>query len=696
MRLGIRNKLIATLVVVGLIPMGLSLLTIIGLGAKTRLSTIGRAYDATAAAAGHAISLRIRMELRRLELLASLPEVIQYAHEQNKLNAPPLGGKSQKPDAQDRRIQNEWSSLTPLVDPLRKILHNPIAQRMRLISRNIPARYHLLATDRYGHVIAADIKPTSFLQANRSWWILCDQGVRGRAYVSSFIQDSHTHASGLIMAVPIRSGTGECLGYIRLTLGIDTLRRQFQRSIGLPQATLQIYDHNLRSTVFVSGSETEEKRAQQRFLDGREPGVEGWINDLTSGAIIGRSRVRLTDLGRVANANITAPVWSIIVSEPTRVALSPILTQALTIMVAGLLLMISIMAIGYVMSQREIVRPLLRLRDATAAVRRGELSIRIFSDQAGTSVFRNDELGLLARDFETMTRDLQHKIIELQSKESAKLRFLDLAAHELLTPTTKIKSSAELLKLTLEKAAGGTASSPDDLRRINRYLSQISASVERITRYINYFYELAAHDQFTTRMRRQRCDIRTIILDVVEQNREFITARQQEIVLNIPDSLPPVHGDPDKITDILDNLIRNANQFSPPGSAIEISACQIVGSRIELMVRDHGPGISPDKLADLFNLSPSAGQVMHHHSGGKGLEGSGLGLGLPVAKRFAEYHGGSLRVETGESGTRVFVELPCGNDPQDFPLSGGLANDDPPVNPKPAASGPNRQPADYT
>lgn len=696
MRLGIRNKLIATLVVVGLIPMALSLLTIIGLGAKTRLSTIGRAYDATATAAGHAISLRIRMELRRLELLASLPEVIQYAHEQNKLNAPPPGEKSYKPDAHARRIQQDWPSLTPMVDPVRKILHNPIAQRMRLISRDIPTRYHLLATDRYGQVIAADIKPVSFLQESHSWWSLCNQGVRGQAYVSSFIQDTHTHASGLIMVVPIRATTGECLGFIRLTLGIDTLRRQFHRSIGLPQATLQIYDHNLHSTVFVSGSETEEKRAQQRFLDGNEPGVEGWINDLTSGAIIGRARVRLTNLSGVTGANITAPVWTVIVSEPTREALSPILSQALTIMVAGLLLMISIMAIGYVMSQREIVRPLLRLRDATEAVRRGEMSIRIFSDQAGASVFRNDELGLLARDFETMTRDLQHKIIELQSKESAKLRFLDLAAHELLTPTTKIKSSAELLKLTLEKGGDRTGASPDDQRRISRYLSQISTSVERITRYINYFYELAAHDQFTTRMRRQQCDIRAIVLDVVEQNREFIAARQQEIKLHLPDSLPLVQGDPDKIADILDNLIRNANQFSPPGSEIEVSANHIVGSRIELMVRDHGPGIPAEKLADLFNLSPSIGQVMHHHSGGKGLEGAGLGLGLPVAKRFAEYHGGTLRVESGDSGTRVFVELPCGNDSHDFPLSAGQAIDNLPVDANPTAPGTNLQPADYS
>ncbi len=671
MRLGIRNKLVATLVIVGLIPMALSLLTIISLGARTRLTTISRAYDATAAAAGHAISLRIRMELRRLVLLASLPEVIQYTHEQDKRNAPPLGQKALQPDALARRIEKSWSTLTPQTDPLRQILHNPIALRMRLISRDLPRRYHLLATDHFGHVIAADIKPSNYLQQSQSWWKICDQGVRGRAYVSSIIQDVHTNAAGLVIAVPIRAATGECLGFIRETLGIETLRRQFKRSLGMSLATLQIYDHSLKTTVFVSGNVTQEKRANRRFFDGTEPGLEDWINDLTSGAIIGSARIRLTNLSGAAAAGTTAPVWSIIVSQPTSRALSPILSQAATLMFAGLLLMISIMAVGYVMSQREIIQPILRLRDATAAVRRGELSIRILSDATGKSIFRDDELGLLARDFETMTRDLQHKIIELQSKESAKLRFLDLAAHELLTPTTKIKSSAELLQLMFENAAAaGGAQSPDEKRRIDRYFKQIAESVQRLTRYINYFYELAAHDQFTTRIRREPCNIHDIILNVVDQNRDFIIAREQEIVLNVPDNLPVVQGDPDKIADILDNLLRNANQFSPPHSRIEISASRIVGGRVELMVHDQGAGISPEKIANLFSLTPSAAQVMHHRSGGPGLEGSGLGLGLLVAKRFAEYHDGKLRVESGQSGTRIYVELPINEDSGDFPLSG--------------------------
>ncbi len=667
MRLGIRNKLIATLVVVGLIPMALSLMTIVGLGVRTQLTTIGRAYGATAAAAGHAISLRLRMEVRRLKLLATLPEVIQYAHEQD--HAPhPFDRKILKPSSVARHIEKTWSVLTARHDPLRQILHNPVASRMRLISRDMPSRYHLLATNRSGEVIAADVKPTHYLQQTSSWWYHCDQGVAGRAYISSIVHDLQTNNYGLIIAVPIRSQTGECLGFLRETLGIDTLRKQFHRSIGLPGATLQIYDHKLQKTVFVSGDLAQEKRAQRRFLDGNESGLEGWINDLTSGAIVGRARIRISRLDRIVGANAVAPNWSVIVSEPTKLALAPILTQASTIMIAGLLFMISIMGLGYVMSQREIVQPLLRLREATTAVRRGELSIRIFSDQDGKSVFRNDELGLLARDFETMTRDLQHKIIELQSKESAKVRFLDLAAHELLTPTTKIKSSADLLHYKLTDIFAGKVPTPEDKTRMDRYLAQIATSIDRLTRYINYFYELAAHDQFTTRMRRQPCDVRAIVLDVVDQNREFITARQQEFKVSLPESLPIVHGDPYKIADILDNLIRNANQFSPVGSEIEVSACQIVGGRIELLVKDHGPGISPDKLANLFNLSPSAAQVMHHHSGGSPLEGGGLGLGLPVAKRFAEYHGGQLRVESSDKGTRVYVELPCGDEPSDLPL----------------------------
>ena len=97
----------------------------------------------------------------------------------------------------------------------------------------------------------------------------------------------------------------------------------------------------------------------------------------------------------------------------------------------GVALILVLFILGIAISNREIFMPILRLREATAAVGRGELNVRLLSDAADPT-FRKDELGDLARDFDEMTRQLQKNVNQLARSNEAKRRFMELAGHELL------------------------------------------------------------------------------------------------------------------------------------------------------------------------------------------------------------------------------------------------------------------------
>ena len=154
MRLGIRRKLIGTLVLVGVLPLGLSLLTIMALGARWATQTLQLSCEIAAHACASQLSIHMAGKLDRLALFAKLPGVEAYLRQVNGLAVGP--GVLVQPQSRQRITRTEWDRLTLQSPLMRSILNNELTTRMTLLTVDSKQRYHFLVTDRFGNVVAAD------------------------------------------------------------------------------------------------------------------------------------------------------------------------------------------------------------------------------------------------------------------------------------------------------------------------------------------------------------------------------------------------------------------------------------------------------------------------------------------------------------------------------------------------------------
>jgi signal transduction histidine kinase len=141
------------------------------------------------------------------------------------------------------------------------------------------------------------------------------------------------------------------------------------------------------------------------------------------------------------------------------------------------------------------------------------------------------------------------------------------------------------------------------------------------------------------------CHLHELVHEVTAAFADVIAKRSLRLIRELPRDLPSVHCDGQRIQQVLTNLLGNATRFTPEGGTILVSAKQS-GPYVEVSVADTGPGIPPEQLPHLFERYWKAG-------------GGGTGLGLYIAKRILDAHGGRLQVESQPGrGSRFSFLLP--------------------------------------
>lgn len=658
MHIGIRRKLIGTLVLVGVLPMMLSLMTILGIGARNRIDAVQDTYIQLASACAHAVSFQLEAEVRRLKLAATLPEVVHFLERHDQTTS--VGTHS---------IQTQpalTSTSVPAFSPqeLSALLNNPISRRVRLITADKMGLYHVRVINIHGLVIAADTRPAIMDVRGQGWWKLARSGIGGTCVIGSAIRNPTTgHATVPIIVPVVNPANGMLLGFLEETLNVAALKYEIQLYLPQVSAVAQIYDRRAKKPAFILGSEIKAQSGLKRFiaLGGRRN--PGWIGDLLAGTVVGAAPVPFHRMSDIISQPAMVPQWTIILSQPSEDILIPILEQARLVALAGGLLILGLFLMGYVISKREILSPILRLREATGAVGRGELNIRLQPQNDAESSFPGDELGDLAKDFDDMTRRLAANVRQFEQTEKAKQRFMDLAAHELRSPISLIQTTTQLLQRQLSNAGIIRPTTPSSANassmELYKSIDSILKNSRRLSKIVTDLLKLVETNTFTTKPRREPFDLRKLILEICDQQSGFIAARKQKLEVTLPDVIPPMVGDADKIGDILTNLLSNAIRFSPEGAAVRVVATVLVGDRVELVVEDSGSGMPNEVLAGPFQPFQTGADTMQHHSGDAAEAGShGLGLGLAIVHRFVELHGGQIFIRPLLTGTEVRVILP--------------------------------------
>jgi two-component system, OmpR family, sensor kinase len=277
-----------------------------------------------------------------------------------------------------------------------------------------------------------------------------------------------------------------------------------------------------------------------------------------------------------------------------------------------------------------LARPLDRVAQTARALGAGDLSAR-------TGLSRRDEVGTVARAIDDMA-DRVEALVRAQTELIANV------AHELRTPLARIRVALDLAEDgDADVARESLAEIGEDLGELERLVNDILASARM---------DLARNEAGTGAppLRVAALDVRDVVAGAADRLRQRHPARS--LVVEVDPGLPPVDGDAVLLRRALDNLLDNARKYSAPEHAIRVRAARR-GDVVVVEVIDRGDGIRPDDLSRLFTPFFRADPSRARATGG-------VGLGLALARRIVEAHGGTLLAESTRGvGTTMTIALPA-------------------------------------
>ena len=239
--------------------------------------------------------------------------------------------------------------------------------------------------------------------------------------------------------------------------------------------------------------------------------------------------------------------------------------------------------------------------------------------------------------------DLETANTRLKDLDRMKSQFLSHCSHELRTPLTSIKGFTENM---LHGMVGPLA------ERQHLYLTRISANANRLTRMIGDLLDLSRIEAGTVRLAHQSVSLPSLLDDITQEFMPLTQQKNQELVLETTGEDVTIWGDPDRLHQIVTNLVHNAHKFTPEHGRIVVAASADPPNHILLSITDSGPGIPQEALAHLFQAFYQA-----HRRPEIGTEG--LGLGLSIVKQLVELHGATITVEsTVGAGTTFCIRFP--------------------------------------
>ena len=212
--------------------------------------------------------------------------------------------------------------------------------------------------------------------------------------------------------------------------------------------------------------------------------------------------------------------------------------------------------------------------------------------------------------------------------------FIGIASHELKTPVTSLNAYAELLQLHLEQAGDQQAS---------QLIAKMNRQLENLTSLMQELLDVTQIEAGQLRVRREWIDLPALVGEVVETLQH--TTQAQTIVWEGAEA-PPVYADPERISQVLTNVLANAIKYAPAANQILVKLAS-TPEEVSVSVQDGGPGIPAEQQSTLFKRFVRGGNAQEASS-------PGLGLGLYIAAQIIERHGGHIWVESQEGQGATF------------------------------------------
>jgi PAS domain S-box-containing protein len=232
--------------------------------------------------------------------------------------------------------------------------------------------------------------------------------------------------------------------------------------------------------------------------------------------------------------------------------------------------------------------------------------------------------------------DRKRAELALAEADRRKDEFIATLSHELRNPLAPLRNGLHLLRLS----GGGD-------QRLAPVHQMMERQVDHLVRLVDDLLEISRITRGVLELRRQRVELAAIVANAMDTAETLVQAAGHRLDVLLPSEPLQLDGDPVRLGQILANLLNNAANYTPRGGRIELRA-QREGEQVVISVRDDGHGIAPEQLERVFDMF------------NRGERSSGLGIGLALARRLAEMHGGTIRAESAgpAQGSTFIVTLP--------------------------------------
>ena len=489
----------------------------------------------------------------------------------------------------------------------------------------------IFVTNRFGAIVASTEKTSDYKQNDELWW----QHARSEGvYVSDIVYDESAGVYSLEIALRIEDRMGDFVGVMKfiLVMKFHELISVSTRRTPAPSYAVQNFniitregkvvfsteDHPIMSDF----SETETLRQVQSHEEGYFTAIEAREDEKFIAFVHSQGFRSFHGLG-----------WILWTEYNAQEVLSPIVQLRNTIFVT-VAIFLSLCILLSVKISRSITVPLKKLYEATMIAERGDYSTRV-------NIPTGDELEQLGNAFNGMIATMEKTSRVRKEIDSAKTQFISITSHELRSPMTPMKAQLQML---LQGYFGKLNKKQKDA------LDIVLRNTDRLDHVIMDFLEISRIEAARLKFNFQKTDLTEHIKRLVDEMKGFDPAKSVKIGFSMK-KLPVIEADPDRVMQVLRNLINNAIKFSKQNGKIWINV-ESVGDYLIFSVKDDGIGIPYEKQGRIFEPFYQAEQTLSRKYGG-------TGLGLAICKGIIESQSGKIWMKSiPEKGTIFTFTIP--------------------------------------
>jgi signal transduction histidine kinase len=651
-KISLRLKLFIALVLVGVPPLIVGLLAAYFEGIDIHEYYTGTRFQNLAHWMSEEIKTNIAIQITAASGLALTPTVIEAVEQ---ANASYKGKEADAISTEISRIDEEWQAASKINDMIRAYLSNRVSQFLQSIMRlNMNWASEIFVTDEHGAIVGATGKTTDFYQADENWWVETFNQGNGRNVVEGVEFDQSAGIESVTVAVPIRDPESNAvIGILKIVIKAD----YFFRAVSILRMQEEIGYAGLMTpdgTLLASSAPLRPARISEAFWRPILDRGDGWttvVDETGEKSVLGFAVLDTSDLD--AEVRLTGGKWHIFFYRSVREGYSRIYATASRVFSIGFGLVLVLSLLGFY-AANWIVMPIRLLREEAQYIAQGDLGRRV-------EIHTNDEIELLAEEINIMSQklkethaNLEQRIDERTAQLSEANKKLEAQREVLLKVNKQLMKASTLKSQFLADICDGLNNpvvnivrlaevlTQQDSAELNErqkdYLSDILANAVHLRQLINEVFTLAKATSGKIELNLSQFSVANTLHEVHETVRALASEKNVKFDFDLDSSVGEIAADINLFKHVIFNLYTNAIKYNKMNGTVHVTAARVDDS-LEVSVTDTGVGIRPEDHERVFHEFERVEDAQEPY-----YEGAGMGLAL--ARRFVELHGGRIWVES--------------------------------------------------